>query len=80
MDKTEAWLKADRKVIIDKEAPGKTGLIIGLIIGLIGGIGIGLYIYKKKNEEDEQPEGGSDDGYQAFVDHNIQNWMNRVWK
>jgi len=42
-------------------------LIIGLIIGIIGAIGIGLYIYKKKNQDDEEPEGGSDDKYQMFI-------------
>lgn len=42
-------------------------MIIGLIIGIIGAIGIGLYIYKKKNQDDEEPEGGSDDKYQMFI-------------
>lgn len=63
LDTAKAKLKADIRVVTDKEAPGKIGLIIGLTIGLIGTIGIGVYIYKKKNQEDEEPEGGNDDMY-----------------
>lgn len=71
MDEVEARLKADEKIVADEEAPGKTGLMIGLIIGLIGAIGIGLYIYKKKNQHDDQPEGGNDDSYQMFIDQEL---------
>ena len=63
LKKAEATYKADMKVVTAEESPGKTGLIIGLIVGLIGIIGIGLYIYKKKTQDDEGPEGGEDDKY-----------------
>ena len=45
----EKKVKNDEKIITSQEAPGKIGLMFGVIIGLIGAIGLGLYIYKKKN-------------------------------
>ena len=67
-------VKLDNKIVIDAEAPTKTGIILGLLVGLIGAVCIGFYIYNKKNRDDDpnKPEGGADDNFKIFFDQELE--------
>ena len=71
METIKVVAKADADYANVDTGAGKTGLIISLFVGLIGGLGIGLYLYNKKTKEIE--EGGSDDKYTKFIDEELTN-------
>ena len=65
-------LEADNEAYANVDTgAGKTGLMISLFVGLVGGVGIGLYLYNKKTKEIE--EGGNDDKYTKFIDDELNN-------
>ena len=53
LDEIEWALKYDEQIITNEEAGRRIGLMIGVIIGMLGAVATCLYIYKKKNIDDD---------------------------